>query len=233
MILSGLQKSTLIDYPGKIAAVVFTTGCNLRCKFCHNPEMVLPDQILSHKDTQISEKFFFDFLDRRVGILDGVSVCGWEPTIHRDLPEFCRAIKNRGFSVKLDTNGRDPDMIARLLDEDLVDYFAMDIKHIWEKYPSLVGNSFDQEKYEKSIALILERAKDYEFRSTIIDGNHTEDDIREMASYISWAKIFFLQNYRNGVTLDPNFSPNSFTESELESLREIPLQYVKRCEIRM
>lgn len=233
MILSGLQRSTLIDYPGKIAAIVFTAGCNLRCGFCHNPEMVLPEVILAHKPSHISERFFFEFLDKRIGILDGVSICGWEPTIHRDLPEFCRAIKKRGFSVKLDTNGRDPDMIRELIDEDLVDYFAMDIKHTWEKYPSLVGVPVDKETYKKSIALILERAKDYEFRSTIIKGVHTAENIREMSSYIAGAKIFFLQNYRSEVTLDPNFSGSPFSETELHNLREIPLQYVEKCEIRM
>lgn len=232
MILSGLQKSTLIDYPGKIAAVIFTAGCNLRCGYCHNPEMVLPDQIVAHSSSHISENIFFDFLDRRVGILDGVSICGWEPTIHRDLPDFCRKIKEKWFSVKLDTNGRDPDMIARLIGEDHVDYFAMDIKYTWEKYSTLVWSSIDQKKYEKSIELIMSRAKDYEFRSTIIDGVHTSEDIREMASYIAWAKIYYLQNYRSDVTLDPVFVWSSFSENELENFRKIAKKSVKKCEIR-
>jgi pyruvate formate lyase activating enzyme len=233
MILSGLQKSTLIDYPGKIAAVVFTTGCNLRCSFCHNPEMVLPDAVLHNKANQIPEKIFFNFLDRRVGILDGVSICGWEPTIHRDLGDFCREIKSRWFSVKLDTNGRDPDMIARLIDEDLVDYFAMDIKHTWSWYPTLVWANFEQSKYEKSIELIMNRAKDYEFRSTIIRWIHTEDDIREMASYIAWAKSYYLQNYRDGITLDPDFLGEAFPENELHELQKVALQHVERCEVRV
>ncbi len=232
MILSGLQKSTLIDYPGKIAAVIFTAGCNLRCGYCHNPEMVLPDQIMTHSSFHISENIFFNFLDRRAGILDGVSICGWEPTIHRDLPDFCRKIKAKWFSVKLDTNGRDPDMIARLIDEDLVDYFAMDIKYTWEKYPTLVWSAIDQKKYEKSIELIMTRAKDYEFRSTIIDGVHTSEDIRKMASYIAWAKIYYLQNYRSDVTLDPLFVWNPFFDGELKNFQIIAEESVKRCELR-
>ncbi len=232
MILSGLQKSTLIDYPGKVAAVVFTAGCNLRCRYCHNPEMVLPDQIIHHQNAQIPEKIFFHFLDRRVGILDGVSICGWEPTIHHDLPEFCRAIRSKGFSVKLDTNGRDPDMIAYLIEENLVDYFAMDIKHTWEWYPSLVWKPIDRKKYERSIELILKRAKDYEFRSTIIWGVHSDYDIQKMASYIGWAKSYYLQNYRSSVTLDPSFSWYAFSQSELHSFRTIALQSVEHCSIR-
>ncbi len=233
MIIAGLQKSTLIDYPGHIAAVVFTAGCNLRCGYCHNPEMVVPDQIVANQSTHLSEKVFYNFLDRRIWVLDGVSICGGEPTIHRDLPDFCRTIKSRWFRVKLDTNGQNPDMITRLIDEDLVDYFAMDIKHIWDKYPSLVWVSIDSEKYKKTISLIMNSGKDYEFRSTIIDGVHTEDDIREMISYVTWARSYYLQNYRSGTTLDPDFLGNSFWESDLYRFKRIALESVKKCEIRI
>ncbi len=232
MILSGLQKSTLIDYPGKIACVVFTAGCNLRCGFCHNPEMVIPSQILANQDTHISEKVFFNFLDRRRGLLDGVSICGGEPTIHPDLPDFCLRIKKKWFLVKLDTNGQNPDMIARLIRENLVDYFAMDIKHTWEWYSSLVGVSVDQEKYIKSIDLIISQAKDYEFRSTVIEGVHTESDIREMTSYIKEAKKYYLQNYRDSITLDPSFVWRSFHENYLKKFQEIAMESVKECKIR-
>ncbi len=233
MILSGLQKSTLIDYPWKLAAVVFTTWCNLRCGFCHNPEMVVPDQIFIHQSSQIPERIFFDFLDRRTEILDAVSICGWEPTIHKDLPDFCRAIKERWFLVKIDTNGQNPDILSYLIEQDLVDYIAMDIKHIWQEYPSLVGIQIAPARYQKSIELIIHRAKDYEFRSTIIDGIHTENHIREMLSYIAGSKIYFLQNYRSGITLDPEFFGAPFHEKELLKYQSIALEYVKRCEIRM
>lgn len=134
MIISGLQKLTLIDYPNKVACVVFTLGCNLRCRFCHNPEFVLPEKIRAIQDQILREKSFFDFLESRRGLLDGVSVCGGEPTIHSDLPRFLREIKKRGFLVKLDTNGRYPLVLQKILDEKLVDYIAMDIKHTWGKY---------------------------------------------------------------------------------------------------
>ncbi len=232
MIIAGLQKSTLIDYPGHIAAVVFTAWCNLRCGYCHNPEMVVPERIIANQSTHISESIFYNFLDRRIWILDGVSICGWEPTIHRDLPDFCRAIKSRWFSVKLDTNGQNPDMITQLIDDDLVDYFAMDIKYTWDKYASLVWVSIDPEKYKKTISVIMNSWKDYEFRSTIIDGVHTEDDIREMTSYIAWAQSFYLQNYRNGITLNSLFQGSSFFQWDLELFRSIALEKVKKCEIR-
>lgn len=232
MIIAGLQKSTLIDYPGHIAAVVFTAGCNLRCGYCHNPEMVVPEQIVANKPTHISESIFYNFLDRRVWVLDGISICGGEPTIHRDLPDFCLAIKSRWFRVKLDTNGQNPDMIAELIEENLVDYFAMDIKHTWDKYSSLVWVSIDPEKYKKTISLIMNSWKDYEFRSTIIDGVHREDDIREMTSYIAWARSYYLQNYRSGATLDPNFQGSSFYQSDLDHFRDIALENVEKCEIR-
>lgn len=232
MIIAGLQKSTLIDFPGRIAAVVFTAGCNLRCGYCHNPEMVIPAQIITNQSTHISEKIFYNFLDRRIGILDGISICGGEPTIHRDLMSFCREIKSRWFLVKLDTNGQNPQMLSELIDANLVDYFAMDIKHTWEKYPSLVWVQFDKTQYEKSISLIMNSWKEYEFRSTIIDEVHTGDDIREMSSYIAWAQSYYLQNYRSGITLDPDFQWDSFYLSDLEYFRDIALEQVENCYIR-
>ena len=135
--------------------------------------------------------------------------------------------------MKLDTNGRDPEMIERLIDEDLVDYFAMDLKHTWEQYESIVCAPIEREKYEKSISLIQSRAKDYEFRSTIIKWVHTEESIHEMASYIAWAKRYFLQSYRGDITLDPNFHGDVFTETELEKMKLIVLQYVKECKVRI
>jgi pyruvate formate lyase activating enzyme len=206
MILAGLQKSTLIDYPGQIAAVVFLAGCNLRCRYCHNPEMVLPREIQQNTTEHIPEKLFWNFLERRRGILDGVSVCGGEPTIHRDLPDFCRRIQSLGYKIKLDTNGQNPAMLEKLLEEQLVDYVAMDIKHTWEEYPRLVGRPIDREKYQESIDIIMHRAPEYEFRSTLIGGIHTVSDIHSMAKSISGAQRYFLQNYRPGSVLDPDFS---------------------------
>ena len=129
MQLSAIKKSTLLDYPGKLATIIFTPGCNLRCRFCHNPEFVLPEELEKIRHDFIGEEVFFRFLQTRVGFLDGVVICGGEPTIHKDLPEFCQKIKNLGFLVKLDTNGSNPEMLELLLEQKLVDYIAMDIKH--------------------------------------------------------------------------------------------------------
>ena len=215
MLVSGLQKLSLLDYPGKVACVVFTPGCNLRCGFCHNPEFVLPEKLLSIKASFLKEREFFDFLEKRKGILDAVSICGGEPTMHRDLPDFCRRIKELGFLVKLDTNGSHPEVLARLLKAKLVDYVAMDVKHIWSKYQEITGRGIEILKYQESIKIIIDSAPDYEFRTTVIDGVHSREDILEMASYIQNAKIYYLQNYRPGEVLDPSFIRLGFSENTL------------------
>ena len=138
MIIGGLQKHTLIDYPGKIAATIFTSGCNFRCPFCHNPELVLPEEISKSKELPLQE--VFSFLKERKGFLDGVVICGGEPTIHNDLYDFCSEIKRIGFLIKLDTNGHNPEMLEKLIDKELIDYIAMDIKAHKEKYDKWENN---------------------------------------------------------------------------------------------
>lgn len=233
MQLSAFKKTTLLDYPGKIATIVFTPGCNFRCGFCHNPEFVLPEQLAELRDDFISEEVFFEFLEKRIGFLDGVVICGWEPTIHADLPDFCRKIKDMGFLAKLDTNGSNPDVIEHLLDHNLVDYIAMDIKHRLDRYIETAGNKTDPSVYTRSIALIMTRAPDYEFRTTVIKGIHGADDIAVMAQMIDWARRYFLQNYRAGHTINPNYPGTSFTTPELKHLCEIAGKYVEKCSIRM
>lgn len=218
MLVSGLQKLSLLDYPGKVACVVFTPGCNLRCGFCHNPEFVLPEKLLSIKASFLEEREFFDFLKKRQGILDAVSICGGEPTMHQDLPDFCRRIKELGFLVKLDTNGSHPEILAHLLEKNLIDYVAMDVKHIWSKYQEITGRDIEISKYQESIKLIIDSAPDYEFRTTVIDGVHSQEDILEIASYIQGAKAYYLQNYRPGEVLDLSFVGSSFTEEKLVSI---------------
>ncbi len=137
MIISGVQKLTLVDYPGKTACIVFLPGCGLRCRYCHNPEFVLPERIKAMTDSFIPKEPFFRFLEARKGKLDGVSICGGEPTMHKDLPEFIAKIRTLGFLVKLDTNGHNHEMIVRLIRERAVDYFALDIKQTSKKYATL------------------------------------------------------------------------------------------------
>lgn len=168
MQISAIKKSTLLDYPGKLATIIFTPGCNLRCGFCHNPEFVLPEEVEKIRHDFISEEIFFRFLKTRVGFLDGVVICGGEPTIHADLPQFCQKIKDLGFLVKLDTNGSNPEVIEGLLDQKLVDYVAMDVKHSFDQYREITGKNIDILRYKKSMELIKTRAPDYEFRTTVI-----------------------------------------------------------------
>lgn len=190
MEIGGLQKTTLIDYPGCIAATVFTIGCNFRCPFCYATELVLLEKIKDQP--RISEKDFFEFLTSKKGLLDGVCICGGEPTIHKDLPQFCQKIKKSGFLVKLDTNGSNPDIVKKLIDEKLVDYIAMDIKSPKEKYETYTNKKIDLSLIEKSINLLKENRIDYEFRTTVAPGLEKEDIIN-IAQWIGPAKKYFLQ----------------------------------------
>lgn len=203
MLIGGLQKSTLIDFPGKIACTVFTVGCNFRCPFCHNPELVDRDNF--KLNGIIDEEDFFSFLSARKGVLDGVCVTGGEPMLHVDLPDFLKRIKNLGFLTKLDTNGTNPQMLEKLIDEKLVDYIAMDIKtklktqnSKLKTYEEVVGAKVNLEDIKKSIKIIMESGLDYEFRTTVVPGLHTEEDIIEIAKEIRGAKKYYLQQFRPG-----------------------------------
>ena len=203
MIISGLQKTTLIDYPGRVAATVFLSGCNFRCPFCYSSELVLPERI---KDQPVlSEKYFFDFLRDKVGLLEGIVVCGGEPTLNLDLPDFLKKIKDMGFLVKLDTNGSNPRMLESLIEQKLVDYVAMDVKAPKEKYLDVVKGKIDVNDIERSINILKEGKVDYEFRTTIVPGIHSKEDIIKIASWLKPAKRYFLQNFRADKTIDPSF----------------------------
>lgn len=232
MLVSWLQRLSLVDYPGKVSCVVFTLGCNLRCSFCHNPEFVLPEKVALIKDGLKQEQAFFDFLETRQGILDGVSVCGGEPTIHKDLKTFLARIQELWFLVKLDTNGKNPKVLAELIEEWLVNYIAMDVKHTWEKYPTLTWVEGDSSPYTESIRIIMETAPDYEFRTTVIGGIHTSNDIEDIARYIDGAQRYYLQNYHAWDILDPSFSGTSLSHEELSDMQKRAMLYVKECGIR-
>jgi pyruvate formate lyase activating enzyme len=202
MLLAGFQKMTLIDYPGKIATTVFTVGCNFRCPFCHNPELVepAPDAI---KTFEKGEKTFFEFLEKRKGKLDGVCITGGEPTIHRDIIMFIRRIKKMGFLVKLDSNGTNPDVLSAIFQEGLVDFVAMDIKNSLGRYGETVGAMVDTGRIEKSVRLIMESGVDYEFRTTVVPGIHSEADFDGIARLIKGARAYYLQEFRDMTILDP------------------------------
>jgi len=203
MIIGGLQKLTLIDYPGKIACTVFLAGCNFRCPFCYSSELVLPEKI--KKQPKISEKEFFNFLEQRKVLLEGCVLCGGEPTINKDLPEFSRKIKELGYYVKLDTNGSNHKMLKELIDNKLIDYVAMDVKLPREKYEKILGREAKLKSIERSISLLKENRIDYEFRSTVVPTVLTKEDIIKIARWISPAKKYYLQNFRAEKTINPEF----------------------------
>jgi pyruvate formate lyase activating enzyme len=201
MILGGYQKLTLIDYPGKLATTVFTVGCNFRCPFCHNPELVLSSQFTVHSNL---EKEFFNFLKKRQGKLEGVCITGGEPTIQPDLVDFIRKIKKLGFLVKLDSNGTRPDVLKKLFDLKLLDFVAMDIKNQLKRYDQTVGLKSDKARIKLSVDLIRNSRVPYEFRTTVVPGIHTEDDFTAIAQWIAGAESYYLQEYRELKILDPN-----------------------------
>jgi pyruvate formate lyase activating enzyme len=203
MRIGGLQKLTLIDYPGKLAATVFLTACNFRCPWCYSSELVLPEKI--KKQPEISEKELFNFLVEKKGLLDGVVLCGGEPTMSKDLAPLMKKIKKEGFSVKLDTNGSDPKTLEELIDKKLVDYVAMDIKGSKEKYGEYTGSKIDVKKIQKSIDVLRANKVDYEFRTTVVPGLHTKEELIGMAKWISGAKRYYLQGFLPQKTLDKKF----------------------------
>lgn len=198
MKIGGLQKVTLVDYPGKLACTVFLSGCSFRCPFCYSGELVLPEKIKKHPE--IREAEFFNFLEEKRGLLEGCVLCGGEPTIYGDeLVSFIKKIKGKGFLVKLDTNGSNPELLKRMIEEKLLDYIAMDVKAPMdkEKYSLASGiNDVDIEEIKKSVSLIKDSGIDYEFRSTVVPGIHTREDIVQMARDISPARKYFLQGFR-------------------------------------
>lgn len=235
MQISGVQKTTTIDYPGKIACVVFTLWCNFRCPFCHNPESVLPQEIAKIKDDLIPDDAFFNFLETRKGKLDGVSICGWEPTLQWDLYNFAKRVKEMGFLVKLDTNGRDVQIVQKMIQDWLLDYVAVDIKHDLKNYSTAtwtMENSNFFENYEKLRDLLLNWNVDYEYRTTVIKWMHNIEDIKSMAKYIKWAKNYYLQNFVGWNTLDPNFKWESFSDDELAEMQNAAEEFVEVCKIR-
>ncbi|MGB3072703.1 MAG: anaerobic ribonucleoside-triphosphate reductase activating protein [Candidatus Moraniibacteriota bacterium] len=221
MKLSAIQKFTLLDYPGKVACIAFTPGCDLRCRFCHNPEFVLPERLCALAASFISEEHFFRFLAERRGLLEGVVVTGGEPTVWKDLPEFLAQIKALGFATKLDTNGNNPVALARVIDRGLVDYIAMDVKTSLADYPALVGSNVRPEHIRESIALIRASGVEYEFRTTLIREHHTEAVLEAMRELLSGATQIYFQTFRPEHTLDPAYAGfHGFSLTEMEVIAE-------------
>lgn len=232
MLISWIQKTTLLDFPGKVSCIIFTAGCNLRCQYCHNSEFVLPEKISKITDF-IPEEVFFNFLQSKIWVLDGVVICWGEPTVQKDLALFCRRIKQMWFLVKLDTNGQNPEVLELLLQEKLLDYIAMDIKCDYKNGEELLWVSYDKTKYFQTIEIIKNSGIDYEFRTTLIKNYHTLDNFHSLIEQISGAKKYFLQNFKWGNTLQKDFAGASFSSHELLELKALANKYVEKCEIRI
>ncbi|MBU1349539.1 anaerobic ribonucleoside-triphosphate reductase activating protein, partial [Patescibacteria group bacterium] len=198
MLIGGLQKFSVLDYPGHISAIIFTKGCNFKCQFCYNPMLVYP----SKKDhTLILENDLFYFLKKRIGKLDSVVITGGEPTVQQDLPKFIQKIKKLNYLVKLDTNGTNPEMLKNLIQKNLINYIAMDIKAPLEKYNQITGVEVDFNKIQKSIKIIMQSNLPYEFRTTVVPKFLDAEDIKKIGELIQGAKKWFLQNFKSNTDL--------------------------------
>lgn len=215
MRISGLRKMTLLDFPGRVACTVFTGGCNLRCPFCHNASLVLPERAGDETD----EAQVLRFLEKRRGMLEGVAVTGGEPLLHAELPDFLRKLRAMGYAVKLDTNGTFPDRLRAVVEEGLADYVAMDVKNAPLLYGKTAGlRDFDLTDVERSRDFLLSGRVAYEFRTTVVRGLHTAESLCAAARWIEGAEAYFLQQYRDsGDVLRPD-GLGSFTDDEMRAL---------------
>lgn len=226
----GIKKVTLIDFPGKVACTVFTHGCNLRCPFCHNPEIVIQEP---NDDNKITELKLFEFLEEREGKIDGVVFTGGEPLIHgTDLLRIIKKLKKMGFSAKVDTNGTFPFQLSHLIDNK-VDYIAMDLKSSKDKFEIM---SKDQNLYGKTIEslnLLVESDIDYEIRTTVVPGIHDLKEFKKLAKLLKGVDKYVIQNFVANGTIDKKYGKvRSFTRKELKKYKKIAEQYAKNVEVR-
>lgn len=227
MLINGFQKMTLLDFPGKVACTVFLGGCNFRCPFCHNAGLVLGSNPESYKEEEI-----LSYLEKRKGLLDGVCITGGEPTLRPDLLPFIEKVKALGFAVKLDTNGTNPALLKELLDKELVDYVAMDIKNSFEKYPETCGlDVMELDSIKESIALLIGGKADFEFRTTVVSPLHTAEDIEALAKEISGAEKYFIQNFvDSGELLGGGMT--ALPRETLDQMLTIARKYIPETQLR-
>ena len=227
MQIFGLQKTTLLDYPEKLASIIFCGGCNMNCPFCHNSELItLP------KTGRISEEEVLAHLKKRAGTLDGVVITGGECTLQKDLADFCKKVKDLGLLIKIDTNGTRPEVLKELVSKNLVDYFAMDIKNSKEKYGFTCGcETINFDKLQESINFLMEGHVDYEFRTTVIKEYHDADDIKAIGEWLAGANALYLQAFQSSDAVRDK-SLSSPTKEELLSYQTILEPYFNHVEIR-
>lgn len=229
MIIGGFQRFSLIEYPEKISAIVFTQGCNFRCPYCHNPELINTQA----SQNLISEENIFSFLEKRKNKLDAVVVTGGEPTLQPDLLEFLKKIKMMGYLIKLDTNGSHPDIIEKAIEQKLVDYLAMDVKAPLEKYREITNFDIEQNKIRHSIESIMNSRVDYEFRTTVIESQLSKEDILEIGKLINGAKLYVLQRFVSSNILDPKLlNETTYSNGNFEILQDALKNFVDQCKVR-
>ena len=227
MIIKGLQKLTLLDYPGHLACTVFTGGCNFRCPFCHNASLVT-----GKNEEDYTEDEIFEFLSKRQGTLEGVAITGGEPLLQSDIVEFIKRVKNMGFKVKLDTNGSFPEKLKEIVSAGLVDYVAVDIKNSLNKYSETVGRlGYDTERVCESIEFLMNSGVDYEFRTTVVSELHTAEDIEKIGKQIAGAKRWYLQNFVDSGDLICA-EMHGISKDLMKQYIEIAKKYVPTAELR-
>ena len=230
MRISGLQKLTLLDYPGRVACTVFTGGCNFRCPFCHNAPLVLPERLEGDEN---GAETVLAFLKKRQGILDGVAVTGGEPLLHKDIDVFLRQVKALGYAVKLDTNGSFPERLMALVEEGLVDRVAVDIKNSPALYAKTVGvPGFDLAPVERTKNYLLSGAVEYEFRTTVVKGLHTRESLLEAARWIEGAREYYLQQFKDSGDILNIEGLGAFNSEEMHALKAAVAPYVPTVELR-
>ncbi len=230
MIITGMQKLSLIDYPEHIACVIFTRGCNLRCPYCHNPELVDPDR---YSDEDIPVYSFWQFLENRKRFLDGVCITGGEPTLQKDIEDFTAKIRSMGFKIKLDTNGSKPEVLEKLLKKNLLDYVAMDLKVPLARYKTVMGLNEDPSCIGESIDILENSYIAHEFRTTVVPGIHSCEDLDIIGGLVKGTDLFFIQNFRPSKHLQPYMEElNGFPKTMLEKFRDILDKYIKHVYIR-
>jgi pyruvate formate lyase activating enzyme len=228
-IFAGLQKLTLLDYPGKVACTLFTNGCNFRCPFCHNSALV----VRAGEQTFYKNDEILAFLKKRLGILDGVAITGGEPTLMPGLYDFISEVKALGYSVKLDTNGTNPKLLKRLVNNSLVDFVAMDIKNTREKYAETVGlaKDYDLSSIEESKDFLMENKVDFEFRTTVAKPFHTAEDFYKIGEWLKGEEKYFLQQFKDsGDIIGSGIS--AYSEEEMKSFLEVLLPFVPNAQLR-
>ena len=226
MFFSGLEKTSLVDFDGYLACTVFTQGCNFKCPFCQNSDLVI-----GQPQQKISEEYVLSFLERRKGLLDAVCVTGGEPTIHKEITAFIKKVKEFGYLVKLDTNGTNPDVVINLAQQGLIDYVAMDIKNSFDDYHVITGCNCDVESVKGTAKFLLQNKIDYEFRTTLVKDFHTEKSIEKIANDICGAEKYFLQKFEDkGGCIKDGLS--AIDKETAESFKIILQKNIKRVNLR-